>query len=202
MRAERQISADQANTSSTPGSPPRVGDALMPLLGLGHHEFPGTFPRCRDRARRRWRCGAAVRSGSPRACNPPARIRPALEYAHLGRVLEPLREQGDDGRVHIVDGLPERLDLGHGDRGLRIMPCGVGAMTVSDPPPPTSRDDGFAQSLFSGSLILPTIARGPNPDRRLFLNDGTIWSMRPGCLRLRRMASVRNTSAGSPCFRC
>lgn len=54
------------------------------------------------------------------------------------------------------------------------------SMTVSDPPPPTSRDDGFAQSLFSGSLILPTIARGPNPGRRLFLNDGTIWSMPAG----------------------
>ena len=116
------------------GIPSRVGDALMPLLGLGHHEFPVHF---RDVGIESGVDGDAVQPFDLVVLALVIRRResgPRLEYAHLGRVLEPLREQGDDGRVHIVDGLPERLDLGHGDRGLRIMPCGVGV------------DDGFGSA--------------------------------------------------------
>ena len=79
------------------------GNALMPTLGFGHHEFAIHFGDIRVKTRVD---GNAMQTfnlvvltlviGRCKACT-------RLQHAHLGRVFEAFRQQGDDGRIDIVD---------------------------------------------------------------------------------------------------
>ena len=62
--------------------------------------------------------------------------RTRLQHAHLRRVFEAFRQQGDHGRIDIVDRLAQRGDFRHGVGDLRIALRG------------TCIDDGFGFVFF------------------------------------------------------
>ncbi len=84
-----------------------IGDALMTALGFGHHEFAIHLGDVR------------IQSGTDRDAVQPldlvmlalvvgrSEARTRLQHPHLRRVFESFREQGDDGRIDVVDGLAQ-----------------------------------------------------------------------------------------------